>query len=173
SGMPSPVLWGDEATVRDRLKDGISDLKLASSFYTFDYPFPPDAVVDFYRENYGPTSRAFASLDAQGQKELRNELAALWSSHNKATDGTTKVEAQYLEVVATRGAEHGHTEARSNVSRRAATLADRIEEGAAGLASFAEGLSEVEWLAPVTPGSDERPIGVIVYHVAAVYPIEI
>ena len=29
SGMPSPVLWGDEATVRDRLREGIADLKLA------------------------------------------------------------------------------------------------------------------------------------------------
>ncbi len=29
SGMPSPVLWGDEATVRDRLREGIADLKFA------------------------------------------------------------------------------------------------------------------------------------------------
>ena len=26
SGMPSPVLWGDEATVRERLGQGLSDL---------------------------------------------------------------------------------------------------------------------------------------------------
>ena len=31
SGMPSPVLWGDEATVRDRLREGIADLKCAAS----------------------------------------------------------------------------------------------------------------------------------------------
>ncbi len=31
------------------------------------------------------------------------------------------------------------------MSRRAELLADRIEEGAAGLAAFAEGLSEAEW----------------------------
>ena len=31
------------------------------------------------------------------------------------------------------------------VGRRAESLADRIEEGAAGLAAFAEGLSEAEW----------------------------
>ncbi len=29
SGMPAPVLWGDEATVRDRLREGIADLKFA------------------------------------------------------------------------------------------------------------------------------------------------
>src|SRR4030095_9636427 len=53
SGMPSPVLWGDEATVRDRLRVGISDLKLTRRMYHFDYPFRPDAVVDFFRATYG------------------------------------------------------------------------------------------------------------------------
>jgi len=40
------------------------------------------------------------------------------------------------------------------------------------LAAFAEGLSEAEWLTPVS-SSDRRSIGVIVHHVASVYPIEI
>jgi len=57
-------------------------------------------------------------------------------------------------------------------SRRAELLAARIEEGAAFLAAFAEGLSDAEWRAPVS-ATDHRSIGVIVYHVAAVYPIEI
>ena len=39
SGMPAPVLWGDEAAVRERLRDGIADLKFALRVYHFDYPF--------------------------------------------------------------------------------------------------------------------------------------
>ena len=58
------------------------------------------------------------------------------------------------------------------MSRRAESLADRIEEGAAGLAAYAEGLSEAEWRTPVS-GTDRRSIGVVVHHVATVYPIEI
>jgi len=103
SGMPAPVLWGDEAAVRDRFRDGIVDLKLARRIYHFDYPFWPDAVVDFYRTNYGPMSRAFASLDGDGRESLRSELVRLWSEHNYAADDTTKVDAEYLEVIATRG----------------------------------------------------------------------
>ena len=61
---------------------------------------------------------------------------------------------------------------KGSLSRRAELLADRIEEGAAGLAAFAEGLSEAEWLEPA-PGTDRRPVGVIVHHVASMYPIEI
>jgi len=58
------------------------------------------------------------------------------------------------------------------MSRRAESLADRIEEGAAGLAAFAEGLSEEEWRKP-TSSTDGRSVGVIVHHVANMYPIEI
>jgi len=61
---------------------------------------------------------------------------------------------------------------KSAASRRAELLANRIEEGAAGLAAFAEGLSDAEWNTPVT-STDRRPVGVIVHHVATMYPIEV
>jgi len=61
---------------------------------------------------------------------------------------------------------------RGSVGHRAELLADRIEEGAAGLAAFAESLSEEEWRTPVS-STDHRTVGVIVHHVASVYPIEI
>ena len=58
------------------------------------------------------------------------------------------------------------------MNRRADLLAARIEEGAAALAAFVDGLSEDEWGRPVSP-TDRRTIGQIVNHVALVYPIEI
>ena len=58
------------------------------------------------------------------------------------------------------------------MGRRAESLADRIEEGAAGLATFAGGLSEAEWRTRVSE-TDHRSIGLIVHHVATVYPIEV
>ncbi len=62
--------------------------------------------------------------------------------------------------------------AADSATSRAAALADRIEEGAALLAAFAETLTEAEWSTPVS-ATDPRPIGVIVHHVASVYPIEV
>jgi acyl-CoA reductase-like NAD-dependent aldehyde dehydrogenase len=60
------------------------------------------------------------------------------------------------------------------MGRRSEMLADRILQGAEGLASFAEKLSDADWTRPLsTDGSDRRPIGVIVNHVAFVYPIEV
>ena len=55
---------------------------------------------------------------------------------------------------------------------RAALLANRIEEGAAGLAAFAEGISDAEWRTPMS-AKDRRTAGVIVHHVASMYPIEV
>ena len=102
ANMPPPVKWGDEETVRERLRDGVADLQLTRRLCLFKYPFPPAEVVEFFRTYYGPTQRAFDALDFNGQADLRGELERLWSEHNQATDNTTYVEGEYLEVVATR-----------------------------------------------------------------------
>jgi DinB family protein len=57
------------------------------------------------------------------------------------------------------------------VNHRAQALADRIEKGADALAAFARTLTPAEWKTPVP--KDGRPIGVVVHHVASVYPLEI
>ena len=100
-GMPSPIRWGDEETVRERLSHGIADLQLTRRMCQFKYPFSPAEVVEFFRQYYGPTQRAFDALDTDGQAALRNDLTRLWAEHNQATDDKTYVEAEYLEVVAT------------------------------------------------------------------------
>ncbi len=100
--MPSPLKWGDEATVRERLRAGVADLRTSKRPYPFHYPFPPAQVVEFYRNYYGPANRAFAALDAAGQAALRSELEALWTAHNRSTNGSTHCEPEYLEVVAIR-----------------------------------------------------------------------
>ena len=100
--MPPPVKWGDEAAVRERLGEGIADLQLTRRMCPFKYPFPPAEVVESFRAYYGPTQRAFDALDADGQAALRSDLERLWAEHNRATDGTTQVEGEYLEVIAKR-----------------------------------------------------------------------
>jgi len=55
--------------------------------------------------------------------------------------------------------------------RRAAALAERLEGGARALIALAEALSDAEWQTRL-PG-DGRKVGVVVHHVASMYPIEI
>jgi len=97
-----PVLWGDEATVRERFRDGVSKLVLTPVMAQLRYPFSVAGTVEFFQTYYGPTQKAFAALPEDKQRALRRDLENTFGQHNKATDGTTSVEAEYLEVVATR-----------------------------------------------------------------------
>lgn len=56
-------------------------------------------------------------------------------------------------------------------NKRANALADRIEQGADALATFAESLSNAGWQL-IVPG-EERSVGVLVHHIASMYPVEI
>jgi len=102
-GVPSPMGWGDEDLVRARLRHGFASLRLTRRIALMRYPFPPAETVEFFRQYYGPTQRAFASLHASAQAALRRELVELQTANNIATTAdTTEVAAEYLEVVAVR-----------------------------------------------------------------------
>lgn len=101
--MPSPVLWGNEDVVRDRLGAGLSQLRLTRVNYRFDYPFSPAGTVDFFGQFYGPANRAFAALGESEGERLRAELVDLWTKHNQASESDrTVVDGEYLEVIGTR-----------------------------------------------------------------------
>jgi len=57
------------------------------------------------------------------------------------------------------------------VSPQADALAARLQQGAEALAAFATTLTDAEWQTPVP--HDGRTVGVIVHHVASIYPLEI
>lgn len=101
--MESPLKWGNEAIVRERLQGGSTSINCEKRMYPMRYPFAPAEVVDFFFTYYGPTLKALGALDAAGQSALRQELEQLWTSNNRAQDGSTDVDAEFLEVVAIRG----------------------------------------------------------------------
>jgi SAM-dependent methyltransferase len=101
-GVPSPLLWGVEATVAERLGSQIAELRCTPRTITFNFPFDPEATVEAFRVYYGPTLRAFDSLSPEGQQMLRSDLEQLWTQHNRSQNGTTKVDSTYLEVIAVR-----------------------------------------------------------------------
>lgn len=100
--FPSPVLWGVEDEVRARFGDTVTNLQMTKRMFPFRYPFGPEAVADFFIAHYGPTVRANAALEGEKREAFRNELIAHWSNANQATDGTTAVEGEYLEIIAIR-----------------------------------------------------------------------
>ena len=100
--MPSPMLWGDESVLRERFGNGVTALSFERMAYPLVYPFGPAEVVEFYRTYYGPTNRAFAALPEELQATLRHDLETHWTEHNRATDGTTRLDSELLIMSAVR-----------------------------------------------------------------------
>jgi SAM-dependent methyltransferase len=101
-GMRDPMLWGDEAEVRALFGTRVSRLEFARHNAVLNFPFPPSEVVRFFRLYFGPANRAFASLNRAGRLSLQAEMEELWSTHNVAHGGFTKVDAEWLELTAKR-----------------------------------------------------------------------
>jgi len=102
SGMRDPLLWGDEQEVHNLFGSGVANLRLNRRNAVLSFPFPPSEVVRLFRLYHGPTNRAFASLDRAGRLRLQIEMEELWSAYNVAQGGFTKVDAEWLELAATR-----------------------------------------------------------------------
>lgn len=103
-GVAPPVLWGDDATVRQRLAGGFREIRTEIVPILFDMPMDAAGAVNFFRTYFGPTKVAFIRLDEAGQRAYAADLEALWSSANTAHDPAKQVlvRAQYLQVTATR-----------------------------------------------------------------------
>ena len=76
----------------------VSKLTTERHNVNFKYPFPPENVVAFLREYFGPTKMVFSRLEAAGQAQLTSALESLWKEHNQSSDGGTSIEGEYLEV---------------------------------------------------------------------------
>ena len=100
-GLKPPSLWGTEERLRELLGEGVSSLSTTQRTYNFRYP-SAEHFVDWFRNYYGPTVKAFAALEPEGQEALERDLRGLLEDRNTSGDGTLVVPSDYLEAVAVR-----------------------------------------------------------------------
>jgi hypothetical protein len=100
--MPSPLLWGNERQVRMCFGAAVSRLRLTPRLLTFEFPAGVAETIDYWCRFYGPLNKACGLLDGPKKLALRCALEKLWAENNRSADGGTRVEAEYLEVVAIR-----------------------------------------------------------------------
>jgi len=100
AGVPSPLQWGTEAGIEERL-GGACDVAVTRQHFKFRYRSARD-FFETFAAFYGPVLKALDALDETGRASLRDQLIALAEDHNRNDDGALTVESEYLEVVATR-----------------------------------------------------------------------
>jgi len=100
AGVPSPMLWGTEAHLRELLGEGIASLEVAERTFTWRFP-SAEHFVTFFRLWYGPTLKAFAALEGKARDALEHDLVALAGRFDrlKGTDAIA-IPATYTEAVA-------------------------------------------------------------------------
>jgi len=99
-GVRSPMLWGTESHLRELFGDDVASLRSAERTFTFRFK-TSDEFVSFFRSWYGPTLKAFESLDVVRREELERDLVELASRHDRLGTDAIAIPATYLEAVAT------------------------------------------------------------------------
>ena len=95
AGLRSPMEWGSAARLRDLF--GGRPLRMADRM-VLKHDRTPEAFVDTYRTQYGPTVRAFQALD-DAVTEYAAALRGIAERYNRATDGTVAAAFAYVTVV--------------------------------------------------------------------------
>jgi SAM-dependent methyltransferase len=99
---PSPLLWADETVIRERLAPADWDVTVSRRPLTFDFPYSPAGTAELFCTSYGPTVRLVESLDQEQRARFAGELADHWASRQRGHGDRTIVDAEYVEVIATR-----------------------------------------------------------------------
>jgi len=100
AGVRSPMLWGTEAHLRELFGDGIASLEVKERTFSFRFT-SPEEFVDFFREWYGPTLKAFDALEGDARDALYDDLVALAERSDRLrVDGAIAIPATYTESVA-------------------------------------------------------------------------
>ena len=98
AGVRSPALWGTDAHLADLFAAGAVEIQSTRKLFNFRYRSPAH-WLQVFRDYYGPTHKAFAALDSNGQLALEREMLALIARHNIGGERGMVVPAEYLEVI--------------------------------------------------------------------------
>jgi len=104
AGVASPMLWGTESHLRELFGDAIASLEVTERTFTWRFR-SAEKFVEFFRVWYGPTLKAFATLQGIARAALEADLVALARRHDRLGTDAIAIPATYTEAVAvTKGA---------------------------------------------------------------------
>jgi SAM-dependent methyltransferase len=98
-GTGRPVDWGIETTVRHRLAPHASGIEVTRGTVVWEFDSVPDTIA-WQEENFGTLVAARRALSAGAYAALRARFTGLVDEWNRATDGSVRLPAAYLLVIA-------------------------------------------------------------------------
>jgi SAM-dependent methyltransferase len=101
AGVQSPMLWGTPEHLRELFCGGAASLESKERTFTFRFP-SAEHFVEFFRLWYGPTLKAFSSLDDEARTALEDDLVALANRFDRLRTDAVAIPATYLEAVVVR-----------------------------------------------------------------------
>jgi SAM-dependent methyltransferase len=101
AGVKSPALWGTEPHLVELFGARADDIRSQRRHFNFRYR-SASHWVEIFRDYYGPTHKAFAALNADGQRALQADIVALLERLNVGGKDALVVPGEYLEVVITK-----------------------------------------------------------------------
>ena len=101
AGVKSPTLWGSEPHVGRLFGEHAAKIHCNRRTFNFRYASPAH-WLQVFRDFYGPTHKAFLSLDATAAAALERDILALIAQMNVAGESALVVPSEYLEIVVTK-----------------------------------------------------------------------
>ncbi|HEY7458046.1 MAG TPA: class I SAM-dependent methyltransferase [Xanthobacteraceae bacterium] len=100
-GVKSPPLWGTRERIVELFGAQAESIKAEPRHFAFRYR-SSEHWLEIFKTYYGPTLKAFASLEPAAQKALAGDLLALVERFNRSGDRSMVVPSEYLEIVITK-----------------------------------------------------------------------
>jgi SAM-dependent methyltransferase len=100
-GLESPALWGTEPHIVRLFGSRAFEIHAERRTFYMRYESPAH-WLQVFRDYYGPTHQAFATLDPDGQRALELEITGLLEGMNSGGPQSLVVPAEYLQVVLVR-----------------------------------------------------------------------
>jgi SAM-dependent methyltransferase len=98
-GLESPLRWGTEDGLAALLGDGV-EIVQSHPRTALQYYRSVEHAVEVFSTYFGPTLRTLGLLDDDTRAQFLEDLHAVFSRYNRATDGTAVIENTYLQTVA-------------------------------------------------------------------------
>lgn len=100
-GLNPTLRWGTDAGIEQLLGSGTRSIENEQRT-ALQYYRSVDHAVEVFHTYFGPAVRASSGSREQDREKLGKDLHAVFTRHNRATDGTAVIENRYLLTVATR-----------------------------------------------------------------------